>query len=146
MICILDKGVFKLRTVCHYCNQYYYPNFFHLFKKNLFIFVYLFLAALGLCCGARASHCGGFSCCGARALGAWASVVAVCGLQQLWLAGSRAQAQQLRRTGLVALRHVELSIMSKKELLPRHHWIVFSRGQIELNPARNRNLCRQRQA
>ena len=28
----------------------------------------------GLCCGACASHCGGFSCCGARALGAQASV------------------------------------------------------------------------
>ena len=28
------------------------------------------------------------------------------GLQQLWLEGSRAQAQQLWRTGLVALRHV----------------------------------------
>ena len=35
----------------------------------------------------------GFSSCGTRA-------------QQLWLAGSRAQAQQLWRTGLVALRHV----------------------------------------
>ena len=33
-----------------------------------------------LCCGARASHCGGFSCCGARALGTWASVVAARGL------------------------------------------------------------------
>ena len=54
------------------------------------IFIYLFLAALGLhcarafssCgegatlrCSARASHCGGFSCCGAWALGARASVV-----------------------------------------------------------------------
>ena len=29
---------------------------------------------------ARASHCGGFSCCGARALGVWASVVVACGL------------------------------------------------------------------
>ena len=28
-----------------------------------------------LLCGARASHCGGFSCCGAGALGARASVV-----------------------------------------------------------------------
>ena len=28
-----------------------------------------------LCCGAQASHCGGFSCCGARALGTRASVV-----------------------------------------------------------------------
>ena len=33
------------------------------------------MAAWGLCWGARASHCGGFSCCGAWALGAWASVV-----------------------------------------------------------------------
>ena len=44
---------------------------------------FFFLAALGLCCFARAfsscgvqsSPCGGFSCCGARALDAWASVV-----------------------------------------------------------------------
>ena len=33
-----------------------------------------------LCCSAWASHCGGFSCCGARALGAWASVVVAHGL------------------------------------------------------------------
>ena len=33
-----------------------------------------------LLCGARASHCGGFSCCGAWALGARASVVVACGL------------------------------------------------------------------
>ena len=56
------------------------------FKKNKFIyFIYLLLAALGLrCCvqafstcgewgatlrcGAQASHCGGFSCCGAHGL------------------------------------------------------------------------------
>ena len=66
----------------------------------IYKFIYLFLAALGLrCCvraflwlrragatlrcGARASHCGGFSCCGARPLGMRAS---------LWLVGSRAQA------------------------------------------------------
>ena len=36
-------------------------------------------------CSVQAFHCGGFSCCGARALGTWA--------QQLWLVGSRAQAQ-----------------------------------------------------
>ena len=35
-------------------------------------------ATLG--CGARASHCGGFSCCGAQALSARASVVAARGL------------------------------------------------------------------
>ena len=38
------------------------------------------------------------------------------------------------------------SMTRKNELLPRHHWIVFSRGQIELNPARKQNLCHQRQA
>ena len=36
-------------------------------------------------------------------------VAVACGLQQLWLAGSRAQAQQLWRTGLVAPLHVTSS-------------------------------------
>ena len=61
------------------------------------IFIYLFLAALGVCCcawafldlwpagatlrcGARASHCSGFSCCRAWALDTWASVVVACRL------------------------------------------------------------------
>ena len=35
---------------------------------------------LGLRCGVRASHCGGFSCCRALALGAQASVVVARGL------------------------------------------------------------------
>ena len=51
----------------------------------IYLFTYLFMAALGLCCGARASHCGGFSCyraqaLGTRALGMRASVVVACGL------------------------------------------------------------------
>ena len=33
-----------------------------------------------LCCGAQASHCGGFSCCRAWALGTWVSVVVARGL------------------------------------------------------------------
>ena len=45
-----------------------------------FTFTYLFLDVLGLRCGARASHSGGFSCCGARALGAQAAVVVARGL------------------------------------------------------------------
>ena len=45
------------------------------------------LATLGLCCGVWASHCGGFSCCGAQALGARASVVVAHGLSSC---GSRA--------------------------------------------------------
>ena len=60
-----------------------------LFFLNLFIFWvrWVFIAVCGLSlvvargptlqCSARASHCGGFSCCGARALGAQASVVVV---------------------------------------------------------------------
>ena len=62
----------------------------------IYIFFYLFMAALGLrCCGrafsscgergllfvAWASHCGGFSCCGAWSLGAWASVLVARRLQ-----------------------------------------------------------------
>ena len=42
-----------------------------------------------LCCGVRASRCSDFSCCGAQALGAWASVVAVCGISSCGLEGSR---------------------------------------------------------
>ena len=38
-----------------------------------------------------------------------------------------------------------IGMMREKELLPRHHWISFSRGSIELNPARKRYLCYQRQ-
>ena len=43
-----------------------------------------------------------------------------CGLwaQQLWLAGSRAQAQQLRRTGLVASRHVGSSRTRARTRVP----------------------------
>ena len=37
-------------------------------------------AGVTLHCGVRASHCGGFSCCGARAVGTQASVVAALGL------------------------------------------------------------------
>ena len=63
-------------------------------EREIFFF---FLAALGLCCcmrafsscrewgvtlrcGARASHCGGFSCFGAQALGTRASVAVACRL------------------------------------------------------------------
>ena len=44
------------------------------------------MPVLGLCCCVRASHCRGFSCCGARALGLQASVVVARGLSScgLW--------------------------------------------------------------
>ena len=77
-------------------NDDYISNCSPSFFIYINLFVYL-LAVLGLCCcveafsscgeqgllfhcGARASHCGGFSCCGARALGARASVVVARGL------------------------------------------------------------------
>ena len=92
--------------------------------KKINLFIYLFQAALGLrCCTWAFSSCGergrgysllwcaGFSlrwllllqstgsrCAGFSSCGMWA--------QQLWLVGSRAQAQQLWCTGLVALLHV----------------------------------------
>ena len=74
-----------------------------------------FLAALGLCCCVWASSNHGeqglLFVAVRGLLIAVASLVAEHGLlgtwaQQLWLAGSRAQAQQLWRVGLVALWHV----------------------------------------
>ena len=68
-------------------------NLFILFIFYLFIFGWVgssllpvgFLqlrqAGATLCCSARASRCGGFACCGARALGVWASVVVAHGLR-----------------------------------------------------------------
>ena len=100
----------------------YYTFFF--FRNEVFfkLFIY-FLAVLGLCCCARAfcscgewgratlhcsvraSHCGGFSCCGAHAVGAWASVVVALGLSSCGsrtlerrLSSCGAQAQLLRGT------------------------------------------------
>ena len=97
LICISSKPVFF---------------FFYNFKKNKFIyFIYFFLAVLGLRCCVRAfsscgkrellfleraSHCGGFSCCGAWALGMWASVVVAHGLSSC---GSQALELRLSSCG-----------------------------------------------
>ena len=85
----------------------------HIFFNVLFILSYLFLAALGLrCyvwaffqlwragaalhCGMCASHCSGFSCCRARALGMRASVVVAHGLSSC---GARALECRLSSCG-----------------------------------------------
>ena len=70
---------------------------------KIYLFIFGCVGSSLLCAGfslrwllllrSTGSRCVGFSSCGS-----WA--------QQLWLAGSRAQAQQLWRTGLVAPRHV----------------------------------------
>ena len=64
-----------------------------------FSFFFSFLTALGLRCGAWASHCSGFSCCGAWALGARASVVVAHGLSSC---GSWALERRLSSCGAQA--------------------------------------------
>ena len=104
-----------------------------LFYINLFIYLFIFgcvgssllhtgflqLRGAGatLHCSAQASHCGGFSLwsmCSRRAgfgsCSTWA--------QYLWLSGSRVQAQQLWRTGLVAPRHVGSSQTRARTRVP----------------------------
>ena len=97
----------------------------HLFIFYLFIFggigsllphtgfLQLRRAGATLRCGARASHCGGFSCCQARALGSRASVVVECGLGSCGL-----QAQQLWHVGLIAPRHVGSSQTRAQTCVP----------------------------
>ena len=79
---------------------YLNPVKLHNTKFELYVFffkfIYLFLAASRLHWGARVSHCGGFSCCGARALGARASVVVACGLSSC---GSQAPECRLSSCG-----------------------------------------------
>ena len=97
-------------------------------------FIYLFLAALGFCCCARAlSSCGSgghsllWSTCFSLQwlLLLWSTGSRHAGFssrgsrtQQLWLVGSRAQAQQLCRTGPVALRHVGSSRTRARTRVP----------------------------
>ena len=93
-----------LHTLCECClvtSQF--PRLLFLNKFIYFYFIYFWLcwvfvavprlslvvaSRATLRCGARASHCGGFSCCGARAQGTQASVVGAHGLSSC---GSRAQ-------------------------------------------------------
>ena len=134
-----------MEVFCKLEKIFIYLLFFFSFFCNRFIYLFIYLFIFGcvgfsllrvgflqlrragatLRCGARASHWGGFSCCEAQALDVRASVVVVhglssCGLraQQLWLVGSRAQAQQLWRMGLVAPRHVGSSWTRAQTCVP----------------------------
>ena len=60
-------------------------------------------------CSACASHCGSFFCCGAQALGRPGLSSCCTWAQQLRFPGSRAQAQWLWHTSLVAPWHVGCS-------------------------------------
>ena len=84
---------------------YYY--FFNKFIYILFIFgcvgssllLTLRCAGATLGCGAKASHCGGFCCCGAWALGMQASVVVAHGLSSC---SSQALERKLSSCGVPA--------------------------------------------
>ena len=86
-----------ITQMLHLSNKDFFLNLFYLFI--IFGCVGSWLLRVGfslqwlLLLWSPGSRCTGFSSCGA-----WA--------QQLWLAGSRAQAQQLWRTGLVAPWHM----------------------------------------
>ena len=111
---------------------YIYIYFFF----SLLFFLNLFLAVLGLCCCAQA-----FSSCsewGLLFIAVRGFLIAVAspveehglqahGLQQLWLAGSRAQAQQLWCMGLVAPQHVGSS-----QARDRTHVSCIGRGILNL--------------
>ena len=76
--------IFYTNTNAHVILTYSFP--YNLEDILFFKCIYLFLAALGSSwLGVWASHCSGFSCCGALTLGEQ--------LQWSWLTGSRAQAQ-----------------------------------------------------
>ena len=100
IVCLLFAGT--------WLNIFYL--FFHILK-NLFIiitfgcigssllrmgFPQLRRAGGTLCCGAWPSHCGGFSCCGVRALGTRASVAVA---HRLSTCGSRALERRLSSRG-----------------------------------------------
>ena len=97
------------RQILNHCATREVPGRLFLSLFILFIYFWLrwaFVAVHGLSlvaasgatlrCGAQASHCGGFSCCGARAVGAWASVVVAHGLSSC---GSQALEHRLSSCG-----------------------------------------------
>ena len=115
------------RVSVSYCYIIPPQNLVFWFSLKYIYFIYLFLAALSLPCCERA-----FSSCGERGLlfvvvrGLLIEVASLVaehglqarGLQQLWHAGSRAQAQQLWHTGLVALQHVGSSRTRARTRVP----------------------------
>ena len=77
----------KRKTLIYHCFALFFFKFIYLF---IYCLRWVFVAACGpslvavsrgtLCCGALASHCSGFSCCGAWAVGTCASLVLARGL------------------------------------------------------------------
>ena len=78
-------------------------------------FLQLRRAGATLHCSARASHCSGLSCCGARALGTRASVVVALGPQSAW--ASVVVMRRLSSCGLRSLEHKLSSCGTQAQLL-----------------------------
>ena len=99
-------------------------------KKKKVLFIYFWLCWLFSSRSTRSAHRGGFSRCGAQALGHVG--FSSCGrwAQSLQLLGSRAQAQQLWRLGLLALWHVgyfqirDQICTSCTDRWILHHWVT----------------------
>ena len=87
--------ILNFNTFCIFSTYIHTHIYIGIFFNVFILFIYFWLCwVLLLCagflqlqragatlrCGVRASHCGGFSCRGTRALGAWASVVVAHGL------------------------------------------------------------------
>ena len=97
----------------HLCTHQLENNFFYIY---IYIYIYIFFfffdcvgssllcagflqlwrAGATLCCGVQTSHCSGFSCCRARALGTQASVVVA---RRLSSCGSQALEHRLSSCG-----------------------------------------------
>ena len=138
----------KKKKVCisePYIIKEYWKWAFIYFLFIYFCLRWVFVAARGLSLvaasgGYSSLRCAGFSfwwllllrstgsrCMGFSSYGTWA--------QQLWLTGSRAQAQQLRRTGLVAPWHVGSSWTRARTPVPCiGRWILNHCATREVAP------------
>ena len=134
--CCRDKFICVIFQILHISDIIWYLTFFFL-NKFMYVCMYLFIfghigslllrvgflqlrrAGATLCCGAWASHHGGFSCCGAQALGVRASVVVV---------------GRLSSCGLRALEH-RLSSCGVHAQLLRGMWDLPGSGLETMSPA-----------
>ena len=100
---VLEWGAIAFSRI--YIYKYIYIYLFILGCAESLLLRRLFSSSgkRGLLLPAWASHCGGFSCCRAQALGLSGFSSCSVGTQSSWLPGSRVQVQWLWCTGLAAL-------------------------------------------
>ena len=97
---VIDNGLILIFFFVLLCVFYFIYLFIYFWLRWVFVAAHgLSLVAAGgatLRCSMQASHYGGFSCCGARDLSTWASVVVARGLSSC---GSRALELRLSSCG-----------------------------------------------